>query len=180
MVERARTCAVLATAMLAAALEAGCTPALDWRESRPAESGAAMTFPCRPERHVRTVRIGATERRMQLHSCAAAGAVFSLAVVDADGPGGVTRLVADLRRQAIDNVAGAAEPRALPRIVGATPNPESGRAVIAGRRPDGRPVVEHAVFFVKGVRVYQATVLGDAAHPADDAVDAFFNAIRLI
>lgn len=180
MAKRAAACAVLPAAMIGVALLfAGCAPALDWRESRPEGSGATMTFPCRPQRHERTVRIGDTEARMQLHSCAAADAVFSLSVVDASGPGEVSGLVAALRRQASVNISGAATARELPRVAGATPNPQSGLSVIVGRRPDGRPVVEHAAFFVKGLRVYQATVLGDGQHPGDEAVDTFFAAIRL-
>jgi hypothetical protein len=45
-----------------------------------------------------------------------------------------------------------------------------------GRLPDGRRVVEDAAFFVKGLRVYAATVLGESI-PAE-AVETFFASIK--
>ena len=39
-----------------------------------------------------------------------------------------------------------------------------------GRLPDGRPVTAHAAFFVHGVRVYQATAIGEAL-PEDAIAD---------
>ncbi len=76
--------------------------------------------------------------------------------------------------------AGAtATERPLPAIAGATPNAESTLLRIVGRRGDGRRVVAHAAFFVKGLRLYQATVLGDD-DPADgEVLETFFGSIRL-
>jgi len=36
-----------------------CSPAFDWRETRPEGSGAVAMFPCRPVKQERSVRIGA-------------------------------------------------------------------------------------------------------------------------
>jgi hypothetical protein len=156
---------------------AACTPSLDWRESRPAGSGVAMLFPCRPERHEREVRIaGFSSLRMQMQSCAAAGATFSLAFIDATRPDQVDRLLEALRRLAADNIAGAPEPSPF-QAPGATPNALAGRLRIAGRLPDGKPVIEHAAFFVRGSRVFQATAIG--ASLPEEAVQTFFGAIKV-
>jgi hypothetical protein len=172
----ASPCAVLA---IACAL-AGCSPALDWRESRPEGSGATLLFPCRPARHDREVRLGAASLRLQLHSCNAAGMTFSLAVADGAEPAQVTELLAALRAQALANLGSTvASERPLPAIVGATPNPRSALLRIAGQRPDGRRVVADAAFFVKGLRLYQATVLGEADPVGNETLETFFASIRL-
>ena len=162
-------------AALLAAL-AACAPAFDWRDARPEGSGVAMLFPCRPDRHERAVRIGDTERRMQMHSCKAAGATFSLAFVDAAQPTQVAALLAELRAHAAANIGGVPEARPF-APPGATPNEHSALLQIFGRLPDGRRVTEHAAFFVKGLRLYQATAIGESL-PAE-AVQTFFGAIKV-
>lgn len=167
-----------AAAALALGL-AACSPVFDWRESRPEGSDAALMFPCRPERHQRTVRLGAATLPMRLDACTAGDAVFSLSVLDVADPAQVTPLLAALREQEIANLsATVAEQRGF-APAGATPNPESARLRMAGKRPDGRPVVADAAFFVKGLRLYQATILGSDKAPGGEAVDTFFGAIRL-
>jgi hypothetical protein len=155
---------------------AACAPSFDWRDARPEGSGVAMLFPCRPDRHERAVRIAGAEMRMQMHSCKAAGAIFSLAFVDAAQPAQVAPLLAELRAHAAANIGGAPEvhPFAPP---GATPNEYSALLQIPGRLPDGRRVTEHAAFFVKGLRLYQATAIGETL-PVD-AVQTFFGAIKV-
>lgn len=156
---------------------AGCSPALDWREIRPEGSGVTMLFPCRPDRHERQVRLDDRTVRMQMHSCSASDATFSLGVIEASGPGEVTPMLAALRAGASANLA-ADGPVPLPiAVAGMTPNPESALLRIAGHLPDGRPVSLHAAFFVKGMRLYQASAIGKVI-PAN-ASDTFFEAIRI-
>ena len=168
-------------ALLAALLLSACSPTFDWRESRPDGSGATLQFPCRPDRHERSVRVAETTLRVQLFSCSAGDATFSLTVGDGAEPTQVTPLLAALRKQTLANLAAAeATERPLPAIAGATPNPESALLRIVGRRADGRRVVAHAAFFVKGLRLYQATVLGGDDDPAgSEALATFFASIRL-
>ena len=157
----------------------GCAPALDWRETRPQDSGVAMMFPCRPERQERPVRVGDQTLTLRLHSCTAAGSAFALAFADVADPARVTLLLEALRSQAIVNVDGTATAEAMPSIVGSTPNVQSARLRIVGKHPDGHRVVEHATFFVKGLTLFQATVIG-ADEPVDrEAIDTFFSSIRL-
>ena len=58
-----------------------------------------------------------------------------------------------------------------------TPNPQAVRLRLEGVRPDGVAAQEQAAFFAKGLRVYQATVLGKRV-PAE-AADTFFAGLRL-
>jgi hypothetical protein len=156
-----------------------CAPALDWREARPEGGSVTMMFPCRPERQERPVRIGVQTLTLRLHSCTAAGSRFALVTGNAADAARVTALLEAWRAQTVENVDGAATIEPSAAVPGSTPNAQSVRLRIVGRRPDGHPVVEHAAFFVKGLTLFQATVIG-AGEPADrEAIDTFFGSIRL-
>ncbi|MEO8922537.1 MAG: hypothetical protein ABI330_06875 [Caldimonas sp.] len=113
---------------------------------------------------------------MQMHSCDAAGTVFSLSFVDVTEPSRVTPALTALRAAAVGNVGGTATERPL-AVPGATPNPLSALVRIEGHLPDGRRVVEHAGFFVRGLRLYQATALGGSL--SVDALETFFGSIKV-
>lgn len=165
---------------LAAAMAiAACAPARDWRDTRPEGTGVAMLFPCRPERQERQVRLGDDAVALRLFSCNAAGAAFALAAADVAEPGRVTALLEALRAQVVANVGGTATVETLPALRGATPNAQSARVRIVGKRRDGRRVVEHALFFVKGLTLFQATVIGADEAADREAIDTFFDSIRL-
>jgi hypothetical protein len=117
---------------------------------------------------------------MRLHSCKAAETTFSLAFADAVDPAQVATLLRAWRELTIGNVEGVAAVRPLPTIAGATPSPESQFLRIDGRFPDKRRVVVHAIFFVKGLRVYQATVVGPGDGSRGESLETFFDAIRLV
>ncbi|MEP7302919.1 MAG: hypothetical protein ABI699_15510 [Caldimonas sp.] len=168
------SCGRIAVLLLSALV--ACSPALDWRVSRPEGGDLAMLFPCRPERHERPVRVAGVDLRMRLHSCMADGVMFALALVDAAQPEQVAPLLGELRARSAANLGGVAETRPF-APPGATPNPNSARLRVLGRLPNGRPAVEEAVFFVKGLRLYQATAVGEALPP--EAAETFFAAIRL-
>ena len=171
-------CRGAAGAALAVAAVA-CSPTFDWREAHPEGSGAAMMFPCRPQQHERKVTLGGAVVAMRLHSCSAGGANFALAALAVPDPARVTPELAALRAQMLANLAGAATAAQPLSLAGATPNPESARLHIVGKRPDGSRVVADAAFFVKGLTLYQATVLGSDDAPGREAVETFFGAIRL-
>ena len=168
-----------AAAALAGGVALGCSPTFNWRESRPEGSGVALLFPCRPIKQERTVRIGTAALPMQIHSCTAGGSLFVLAVVDVADPAALTSLLAAFRAQAAANLAGTATEQGPYSPAGATPNPQSARIGIVGVRADGRRVVAQAVFFVKGLRLYQASVLEADDASGREAGDTFFGAIRL-
>jgi hypothetical protein len=155
----------------------GCSPALDWREFEPADSGLVVTFPCRPDRHARNVSVAGATSRMDMLVCAVADATFALSFIDVADPAGVTAALADLRALAVSNLGAAAAQPGEARVRGMSPNPMSARLDLAGRRPDGAAVRQQAVFFAKGLRVYQASVVGETL--SGEAVDTFFAGLKL-
>ncbi len=155
----------------------GCSPALDWREVNFPDAGLVALFPCKPDRFERPVALPDGMVRMSLASCAADGTTFALSHVPLDDPARITPTIERLRDAARDNVVGRAEPVSEMVVAGMTPNPQARRWAIDGRRPDGTPVREEVAFFVKGLRVFQATVVGERVAPT--TADAFFGGLRL-
>ncbi len=153
-----------------------CAPPLDWRDVHVTDTEVTALFPCKPEQHARTVRLGAQSVRMVLYVCAAGGSTWALASADVVDPAQVGPALAELRAAAVQNLA-ASQALATPlRVDGATPNPHSQRVEIRGRMPDGRVVTEQLALFARGTRVFQATVLGEEL--AVDATEAFFDGLR--
>jgi hypothetical protein len=161
----------------AALASSGCSPAWDWREFEPEDSGLTVTFPCRPDRHARQVTVAGASTRMTMLVCTAADASFALTYIDVSEPAGVTAALADLRTLAAANLGAAAAVPGEARVRGMTPNPMAARLDLAGQRPDGVAVQQQTVFFSKGLRVYQASVVGTRL--SDEAVDTFFAGLKL-
>ena len=159
-----------------AALCAACSPALDWRELRPTDSGLRVLFPCKPASHARRVNLGPDAVRLELHACSAGGVTWAVAVADVQDPARVGPALTELRTAAADNLSAAAAQRLELKVEGATPNPASQRVQFQGRLPDGRAVTEQVAVFAKGTRVFQAIALGGKLDP--EAVDSFFASLR--
>lgn len=168
---------LLIPTLTAALVLAGCAPALDWREFQPEGSGIVVTFPCKPDRHVRTVKLAVQTVRMEMLVCRADDAQFALSFLDLDDPGTVSAALSELQALAAGNL-GATRRESKPAIVrGMTPSPQAAQLRLEGQQPDGTALQEEAVFFAKGLRVYQATVLGRRVRP--DAAATFFAGLRL-
>jgi hypothetical protein len=170
-----RPCARAAFAV-AALLAAACAPTLDWREVRPDGSGASLLMPCKPSSMVRTVRLAGGSVSLALHACSAGGHTWAIGFADVEDPARVTAALDELEAAARANLgAGPAQTLTL-AVAGATPNPSSKRVQFSGRLGDGTAVQEQVAVFVRGTRVFQATVLGPQL-PAD-GVETFFGALR--
>ncbi len=163
---------------LALVVGAGCAPALAWREFVPEGTDISVSFPCRPDRQMRPITLAGTKTRMQMLACSAGDATFALAFVDIADPTLVGAALSELRDVAVRNLQGAPPQVSALQIKGMTPNEQAGRASIAGHLPDGAVVREQAAFFVRGLRVYQATVIG--AEPSQQAVDIFIAALKFV
>lgn len=172
---------MIALAVLLGASLAGlaaCTPALDWRESRPEGSQAQLMFPCKPASHVRRLTLAGGTTEMSMVACSAGDTVYALSFADVKEPERVGAALDELARAVNSNVqspsAAASEPV---RIAGMTPHPQSAQWRLAGRLPDGRAVQERAALFSHGTRVYQATMLG--AKLDKEAQENFFGSLRV-
>jgi len=162
------------SAPLVAALVA-CSPTLDWREVRVGADGLVAQFPCRPERRIRDVPVAGVRVRMEMMACSAEGSTFAASHFAVAEPAGVSAAIEGLKAAAVANVGGAAPQGAPLQIRGMTPNPAAARLSVAGHLPDGDTVRLHAVFFSRGLHVYQFSVLGPA--PSGAAVDTFLAGI---
>jgi hypothetical protein len=163
-------------AVLAAACGVACTPTLDWREFVPEGSNIGVAFPCRPDRQERAVTIAGGTAQMQMLVCTAADMTFAVSFFDVADPARVAVALRELRTAAVRNVNGATPQLSVWQVKGMTPNDEASRVKVDGKLPDGAVVQEHAAFFARGLRVYQATVIGAA--PAAPAVQAFFDGLK--
>ena len=172
-------CAALLAASAAAlpAALAGCAPALNWREVRPDGSGLEAVFPCRPDRHERRVALAGASALMQMHVCQAAGLTFAVSLVDVDAPDRVGRAMAELRALAVSNVGATDSTVAALQVPGMTPNPQSALLDARGRPVGAERLGLRAAFFSKGLRVFQATVVG--ADPSVEATQPFFAGLRV-
>jgi hypothetical protein len=166
---------VAALAALYAA--AACSPGLDWREFEPERSGVVASFPCRPDHHSRTVPLAGNSVRMEMFVCSAAGTTFALTFADVADPAAVTPALAELKSLAGGNIGAASTSASATQVPGMTPNAEAARIAVTGRRPDGEVIEQQAVVFAKGLRVYQASVVGSRI-PAE-AAGTFLGAPRL-
>ncbi len=161
-----------------AAASAACSPALDWREARPQDTGVQLLLPCRAASHAREVMLAGERSRWVLHSCEAAGTTWAVGWVELPDPARVAPVLAALRAAAAANVGATALQAVGTRPpAGATPNPLSGRYALAGRLPDGRVVRGQVAWAVRGTAVLQATALGPDPDPV--ALDTFFDSLRL-
>ncbi|PTT87635.1 hypothetical protein DBR42_11310 [Pelomonas sp. HMWF004] len=150
-------------------LLSACQPALNWRESQPAGSGAAALFPCKPELAQRPAQEG--QGAMGLAQCEAAGQRFSLSWADAPDP---TLAGAALKAMPVALAAKLGQP--LPpalavSVAGMTPMPE---AVQHRWRSDGAST--YLAVFAHGGRVYQALV---TAGRDDAAWEVFIGGLRV-
>ena len=178
---RAVIAPVIAAVM--AALMAGlaaCSPALDWRESLAENSGLVASFPCRPDRHGRAVVLGVKTVQIDMLVCTAADATFAVSYFDVTDPASIGPALGALREALLSNVQVPVQgpgPQLTPlQIPGMTPNAQSQRLAVVGRKPDGGVLHVQAAFFTRGLRVYQAAVIGAA--PPGDAVDPFFAGLK--
>jgi hypothetical protein len=165
-----------AAIVAAAACLSACSPALDWREFVPQGSGLSVNLPCRPDHHARSVVLGSATVQMNMLVCSAGEATFALSYFDVADPARISKTLIDWRAAALGNVQARDAQTAPLQIKGMTPNAEAVRVSAAGRLPDGAAVQEHVAFFVHGLRVYQAAVIG--AHPSAEAVDTFFGGLK--
>ena len=169
--------ALLAVSAALSAALSSCTPALNWREVRPDGSGLEAVFPCRPDRHERRIALAGTSASMQMHVCQAAGLTFAISLVDVDVPDRVARAMAELRTLAVSNIGATDSTVASLQVPGMTPNPQAALLDARGRPAGAERLFLRAAFFSKGLRIFQASVVG--AEASVEAMQPFFAGLRV-
>lgn len=155
----------------------GCSPALDWREVRPTDTGALLLLPCKPASHAREVELAGKKVRMVLHACRAASTTWAVAWAELGDPSRTGSALEQLKASAVANIGAAGLRPLAGRTPGETPHPQAGRYAVSGTLPDGQPVQGRLVVAARGAAVMQATALGP--QPDDAALDTFFDSLRL-
>jgi hypothetical protein len=177
----------LAAALWLACLLPACSPALDWREVRPANaSGLVARFPCKPQAHERSLALpgmaGGT-LRMHLVACQADGVTWAVSYFTAASPTQRAQALAALREALWHNTASAAPAQARRRLLGdaaipgATPHPDATVWHMQGQRPlstsQMQPVQLKAWHFSHGMAVFQASASAEALRADDPRLEAF-------
>lgn len=159
-----------------AALLGACTPALDWREVRPAGTAVSVMFPCAPESRTRSVTLAGAAVTMTQLSCAAQGQTFAFAHARLADPALVAPALSEWAAALQANLR-ADSARAQPLVVpGMTPQAQARRLSIEGRLPDGAPVRAQAALFAYAAQIHQAAVVG-AGSP--QAAAEFLDSLRV-
>jgi len=163
---------------LCLALCTACTPALNWREVQPEGSEVFALFPCKPERYARTLPLAGDAVEMRMSSCVVDGVTYAVAYAGVSAPAKVDAALAELREAAARNLGGALHDTGEATVPGMTPNGLARRVSVAGSGARGEPLQEQAVFFARGLRVYQASVVG--AKVNGEAADTFITGLRFV
>jgi hypothetical protein len=155
---------------------AACTPNLNWREIQPEGSELFAMFPCKPERFARRLVLAGETVEMRMVSCVVDGVTYAVAHAGVQDPAKINPALGELQAAAVRNLGGTATEAAVPAINGMTPNDLAKRIDVTGRGTDGAVVQEQAVFFVKGLRVYQASMVGPKLDA--EATETFLAGLR--
>lgn len=159
----------------------GCAPALNWREIRGSQADVVASFPCKPDIHVRQVKVeglGGALLTMALRVCDADGLTFAMTEVDVQDPSRVPVVLKNLQLAYLSNVGAhpAAEIRQPWGVKGMTPQPDGGRWRLEGAMPSGKPVQADMGLVSRGTVIVQVNVSGPAIAP--DAAKQFFESFR--
>ena len=154
-----------------------CTPTLNWRETRPAESSVSLLFPCKPDRFMRSLVLADEKVQMALSSCAAGDVTYALSHAEFSDAAHVSAAVQTMHAAAAANLGGSASLVAPLLVPAMTQNPLSQRWAVQGKRADGSTLHQQFSVFSGGLRVYQATVIGKTLDPV--AADTFFSSLKL-
>ena len=178
MIASARRAPRAGGACAAAVLLAACSPALDWRDVRPAGSHVTLLMPCKPVVQERRLPLAGASVSLTLQACKAGDQTWGIAHADVADPARVGAALVELRTSAAANIASLAAEVLPLQVPGATPQAASERVRLDGRLPDGRPVQMQLAVFAQGTRVFQATALGERL-PVE-AAETFFGSIRFL
>ncbi len=161
-------------------LLAACSPTLDWRELRVADTALVTQWPCKPQRSERRVPLADGSVTMRLLHCEAGGVLWALSqarVADATGVGPALQA---LQVQLAANLAGEGISRETFSVPGMTPQAAASLQQGRGRGRDGRANRWVSAVFAHGLMVFQASVLVPEGVDLDELQRAnFLQSLRL-
>lgn len=163
-----------------ALLLAACSPTFNWRELRDDAIELKAVMPCKPDRAERDVPLGEGLQQLHMHSCRAGGLTFAVAWVRLPDAAQAAAVLEPWRRATLATLqTGGArvdepDPAWSVRVTGA----EEALGLQARTTGiDGQGMQALAVYFSRGVTVYQAAIYGSRI--PDEVASSFFDALRL-
>jgi len=159
----------------------GCTPALNWRDTRLGDSALQALMPCKPDAATRTVQLQTDNQgrnaTLRMQGCEASGLQFTLAEMSV--PDGIEMADALSAWRAASLAALKAQPSdATPQTwplqgADAVPPPQRAEVTTSTHRAQW-------VWFAHAHRIYQAAVYGDAkASTLNEVAEVYFSGIKL-
>jgi len=142
-----------------------CSPSLEWREVRPEGAELQAMFPCKPEQ--------AKRPGMGLAQCKAGNWSFALSWAVLQEPAQVAPALVQMRESLAAKLgASATAPTQPVEVPGMTPNPQALAQLLAGAKEQA-----HVAVFSRGLRVYQAVMLGPRAD-GEAAWNSFLGSLK--
>ena len=162
--------ALMATAVLAATLLAGCNPTYNWRDHASADGAWKALFPAKPATFARSVDLDGLQVEMTMTAAEVDGVTF--AVGSASAPDGARAQAAlpAMRRALLRNIGKDDDAASAASSTAAV---QDGLQVDATGSSNGRPVRLQWRFVARGVRVFQVIVLGKPDGEPPEQVEQF-------
>lgn len=169
---------------LAVLLLSACSPSLNWRETRIADTDLAAMMPCKPANHQRTVPLAGLTVTLQMTACDADGATFAIAHTSIPDSSAAPRVLAEWRKTTLSNMNAKSVRESRDAAESpATPAPLPGASMLAiaqGQRGDGSAVTLHGVWFARGAQVFHAAVYAptQAGNVTTEMTEPFFSGLK--
>lgn len=169
---------------LAVLLLSACSPSLNWRETRIADTDLAAMMPCKPAHHQRTVPLAGLTVTLQMTACDADGATFAIAHTSIPDSSAAPRVLAEWRKTTLSNMNAKSVRESRDAAESpATPAPLPGASMLAiaqGQRGDGSAVTLHGVWFARGAQVFHAAVYAptQAGNVTTEMTEPFFSGLK--
>lgn len=162
--------------VLMAAL-AGCSPALNWRETPLDAAGAVALLPCKPDHGSRPQSLAGHELTLNMQGCETAGALFVLASTELPQPARALPVQVQWQANLLGNMQAQQSANMPYAIAGAAGPLEPVLLQAQGKRPDGTAVQVQAVWFAKEKRLYHAAIYAEKIRP--EMTEMFMGGLKL-
>lgn len=154
----------------------GCSPALNWREIRLAQTPVKVMLPCKPDEASRPTPMVGSEVNMHMLGCEAGGALFAIAWVDVQHAEQAGVAMSQWQAAMLTNMQATSSKTVPFTPKGSLAQVQDVRVVATGRRQDGTTVTAQGAWFARGAQVFHAVMYAGALDP--EAVEVFFSGIE--
>ena len=150
-------------------LVSACSPSLNWRETRIADTDLTAMMPCKPSQHQRTVPLAGLTVTLHMNACDADGATFAISHAVIPDSGAAPQVLAQWRKVTLSNINATAQTESA--VAAASP-----RISAQGKRGDGSAVTLQGTWFAHGSHIFHAVVYAPAI--TSDMSETFFSGLK--